>query len=74
MNIRDLRRHQLFTERARVRGAFLQSARARTAVKLYFNQGKGLPDPDRLLHGFRPTRAGFSWRARPHSLVRRSCA
>ncbi len=40
-------------------------------VKLYFNQGKGLPDPEKLLRG-PPTRAGFSWRARPQSLVRRS--
>ena len=43
-------------------------------VKLYFNRGKGLPDPEKLLRGSGTRRAGFTWRARPHSLVRRSRA
>ena len=42
-------------------------------VKLYFNQGKVLPDPEKLLQG-PPMRDGFTWKAHPHSLVRRSCA
>ena len=39
-------------------------------VRLYFNFGKGLPDPEKLLGG--PDRlAGFTWRAHPPSLFRR---
>ena len=43
-------------------------------VRLYFNHGKGLPDPEKLLQGSGNRRAGFTWRARPRSLVRRSRA
>ena len=42
-------------------------------VKLYFTRGKELPDPEKLLQGSRQTR-WITWRARPHSLVRRSHA
>ena len=34
--------------------AFLQSARSANGVRLYFNRGKGLPDPEKLLQGVRP--------------------
>ena len=39
-------------------------------VRLYFNRGKGLPDPEKLLQGPAGRRAGFTWRTHPHSLVR----
>ena len=47
---RDLLRHQLFTERARVRGRSC-NPRSADGVRLYFNRGKGLPDPEKLLQG-----------------------
>ena len=44
-------------------------------VKLYFNRGKGLPDPDEIVAGVRqPDALDSRWKARPPSLVRRSRA